>query len=194
MKIVLDTCVLIPALVRDILLQVAYQGGYEPVISDAIDMELREHLPLIMQRHKGRRRNLEEKTEKVLKRIYAVFPHNPVNIPEGYLALAEESQSVRDPGDYHVMAAALYSQSDAIVTFNIKDFQEENFPDGVALYSPDSLLLKILRDDPESVKSSVKAIADRSGRYGRAMTYTDCLMVMSKTMPGVAKELLWAGE
>jgi len=53
-----------------------------------------------------------------------------------------------DPNDHHVLAAALAGQADTIVTFNLKDFPEEQFrPYAIEAVHPDAFVAGLLEED-----------------------------------------------
>lgn len=63
-----------------------------------------------------------------------------------------------DPNDRHVLAAAIHSKSDAIVTFNLKDFPEEYLKIfDVELIHPDDFIVYQFDFDRSAVLKSFKA-------------------------------------
>src|ERR1035437_5435600 len=96
-RVVLDACVLIPMPLADTLLRMAEAPRvYLPQWSQAIMDEVT--------------RNLIAKREEELRR------HFPEAWVEGYEPLI--GAMTNDPGDRHVLAAAVRSHSDLIVTYN----------------------------------------------------------------------------
>ncbi|MFS2005836.1 PIN domain-containing protein [Duganella sp. CT11-25] len=69
-----------------------------------------------------------------------------------------DSMTLPDPGDRHVLAAAVASQSDAIVTFNIKDFA--SVP-GVDVWHPDDFLVSRYAYDAIGTLNSISALRQR---------------------------------
>ena len=112
---VLDACVLYPAPMRDLLLNLADFEMYLPKWTDKIHEEWTRNLL----------QNRPELTPEQLKRtigaIYNAFPSANV---ENYQALTS-SINLPDQGDSHVLAAAIRCNADVIVTANLKDFPNE---------------------------------------------------------------------
>jgi len=62
-----------------------------------------------------------------------------------------------DPDDRHVLAAAIYSKSDAIVTFNQKDFPKEYLASfDLELIHPDDFIVYQFEFNPAAVLESFK--------------------------------------
>ena len=63
-----------------------------------------------------------------------------------------------DPGDRHILAAAIEAQAGLILTFNLKHFPSEILkPFGLTAQDPDSFLCDLLAADPEPVVAVVDA-------------------------------------
>jgi predicted nucleic acid-binding protein len=110
---VLDTCVIYPIDIRDILLWFAHFDLYRPKWSQTIFDELYG-----VMLEKGMP---EATARKQIERINAAFPDAMVN---NYEALIE-TLSLPDKRDCHVLAAAIKSDANLIVTNNLKDFDNE---------------------------------------------------------------------
>lgn len=53
--------------------------------------------------------------------------------------------SLPDPDDRHVLAAAIHAGAESIITFNLKDFPEDQTgPHGVSAIHPDTFLARLL--------------------------------------------------
>jgi len=75
----------------------------------------------------------------------------PDSLVEGYESITS-TLSLPDPDDRHVLAAAIHSGADLIVTFNLKDFPEAALqPHGVASIHPDSFVFQLLEDSEVQV-------------------------------------------
>jgi hypothetical protein len=67
-----------------------------------------------------------------------------------------------DPDDAHVLAAAIASQSQVIVTFNLKDFPAEILDRyGILAQHPDQFLLSLINRDPQQVLRSIEIARNR---------------------------------
>lgn len=127
-SVVLDTCVLYPAYLRDTLLRMAAAELFRPLWSATILEELGGNLP----------ENVDP--APLLAKITTSFPDAAVT---GYEALVNSMSN--DPKDRHVLAAAVRSSANAIVTFNLDDFPADaTKPYDVEVMHPDVFLLNQL--------------------------------------------------
>lgn len=110
----LDACVLYPAPLRDLLLSLASAGLYRAKWSQRIHDEWTRNL-------------LQKRPDLKLERLQATCLKMNLAVPDslvtGYEDLIESLQLL-DPDDRHVLAAAIRSDADAIITFNQRDFGE----------------------------------------------------------------------
>lgn len=138
-SVVLDTCVLYPAHLRDTLLRLAERGLYRPLWSADILEELRRNLAKLgigLAVVNG-----------LLDQMAAAFPDAEVT---GYKALVDVMTC--DRKDRHVLAAAVRADAAAIVTFNIKDFPPDSVePFELDVIHPDAFLLDELDLAPGAV-------------------------------------------
>ncbi|WP_292422932.1 PIN domain-containing protein [Mesorhizobium sp.] len=109
----MDACVLYPAPLRDLLVELAAGGGlyrakWTEQIHDEWIRNLLEDRPDIKPEQIYRTRDLMNRAV-------------PDCLVDGYQDLLP-SLALPDEDDRHVLAAAIVSASDAIVTFNVKDF------------------------------------------------------------------------
>ena len=109
-KAVLDTCVLVPGLQRNFLLQLAAEGAYAPYWSSGVLDELDDVLKRIDEKKK--RTSHEETRSGLLRQMRRVFPGASVQAPRE----REYGYGLTDADDEHVLHAALMSGADAIVT------------------------------------------------------------------------------
>jgi predicted nucleic acid-binding protein len=110
---VLDTNVIYPIEVRDLLLWFAYYDLYTPKWSQHIFDEWKE----VMHR-KG---IPDVEIEKRISRVNAAFPDAMVTHYQPLIA----NLDLPDPKDRHVLAAAIKVNANVIVTNNLKDFPDE---------------------------------------------------------------------
>jgi predicted nucleic acid-binding protein len=156
--VVLDTCVLYPAHLRDTLVRLAERGLYRPLwSSDIIDERHRNLVGLI--------------SETVADRLIGVMAHAfPDASVSGYHALIDGLSC--DPKDRHVLAAAVRADAAAIVTFNLVDFPDESVaPFVLEVLHPDAFLLDQLDLAPRVVIDELKmqAAANRSERHPQGL-------------------------
>jgi len=130
-SVVLDTCVLYPAYLRDTLLRMASAELYRPLWTRTILDELTANLP-------------EAVTPLAAQRLRAAMTrHFPDAEVTGYEALVESMTN--DPKDRHVLAAAVRSRASAIITFNLADFPPAaTDPYDIEVQHPDEFLLNQL--------------------------------------------------
>lgn len=149
--VVLDTCVLYPAHLRDTLLRLAERELYQPLWSEDILDELRRNLSDVAP----------SAVDHLLGQMATAFPEAAV---EDYASLIDGL--LCDPKDRHVLAAAVRADADAIVTFNVGDFPELSLaPFGVEVLHPDEFLLDLLDLAPGLV---LDTLADQAAANRRA--------------------------
>jgi predicted nucleic acid-binding protein len=105
--VLFDTCVLYPAHLRDTLLRLAERGLFRPLWSPDIMEELRRNLI-----EAGPSAAAVERTIGLMNR------HFEDAQTTGYEALIDVMEC--DVKDRHVLAAAVHSHADTLVTFNTK--------------------------------------------------------------------------
>lgn len=109
---VLDTNVIYPLEIRDLLFWLAYYDLYTPKWSEHIFDEW-----VRVMRRKGVD---DQEIFKRTNRANLAFPDALVTNYRGLI----ETLSLPDPNDRHVLAAAIKTNANVIVTENIKDFPE----------------------------------------------------------------------
>ncbi|MBX4899310.1 PIN domain-containing protein [Rhizobium bangladeshense] len=113
--VVLDACVLYPAPLRDFLMELAAAGLFRAKWSEQI------HDEWIRNVLKDREDLTAEQLGRTKDLMNAAVPDS---IVDGYQNLVP-ALSLPDADDRHVLAAAIVSSSDAIVTFNLVDFPKK---------------------------------------------------------------------
>ena len=110
--VIYDACVLYPAPLRDLLIQLATANLFRAQWSDRIHDEWCRGL--LAQRGDIEPAKLA-RTRELINCAVADC------LVSGYEHLVETIE-LPDPDDRHVVAAAIHAKADAIVTFNLKDF------------------------------------------------------------------------
>ncbi len=151
----LDTSVLHPWVVCDLLLRLAERGLYRPAWSAAILDELVasliERKPEHAERFQRRREHME-----------AVFAEGMTLRPERFLAAVPEEV---DAGDRHVVAAAFAARADVIVTDNVRHFAPERLAESsLPVQTADEFLVHQWWLDPEGTAEVVTAMAAATSR------------------------------
>ncbi|MDS9946918.1 MAG: PIN domain-containing protein, partial [Planktomarina sp.] len=149
MRVVLDTCVLVPTFLRLVLLQVANIGQFKIMVSPHILEEWR-------RAGKNSMETLEADvavTQFQRNHLDTIYP-NPQNLVEFWLP---------DKNDIHVLALAVAQNADAIVTFNKKDFpKNELIHYGLNRYDPDQLLCMALQRYPKQIYEVLQPIVSET--------------------------------
>ncbi|TCL09720.1 PIN domain-containing protein [Shimia isoporae] len=158
MRLLLDTCVLYPTVMREVLLGVAKTGAFEPQWSARILEEWARAARKI-----GPTGEAQARGEIAL--VQAAWPKAEVT----WNPSLEDRLYLPDANDVHVLAAAVSGSADAIVTVNAKDFPRHLLAEeGLERMEPDGLLHRIWLENPlavESVCEKVRQEAERlSGR------------------------------
>lgn len=141
MKVLLDTNVLYPTVMREMLLGCAAQGLFTPLWSDRI---------LAEWAHTGLKQGAagQVATEAEIARTRAAWPGAEVTWPPSM----EARLWLPDPADIHVLAAAIAGSADVICTANAKDFPRNILAEeGVGRADPDALLMGLLAAQPDIV-------------------------------------------
>ncbi|MFW2587052.1 RSP_2648 family PIN domain-containing protein [Sagittula sp. SSi028] len=147
MRAVLDTCVLFPTVMREMLVGVAGQGLYTPQWSARI-LEEWAHAA----RKIGPTGEAQARGEIALLR--AAWPKAEIT----WKPSLEDRLWLPDPADVHVLAAAIAGSADVIVTLNASDFPRGTLAEeGLSRVDPDAFLLGFWQAQPETVT----AVADR---------------------------------
>ena len=142
MRVLLDACVLYPTVMREMLLGVAAQGGFEPFWS-----------PRILEEWALAARKLGPEGEAYARgeiaMLAARFAKAQIT-PEPELT---QRLWLPDADDIHVLSAAVACDADVIVTANAKDFPREVLAEeGVSRADPDLFLLGLWEADPARVE------------------------------------------
>lgn len=142
-----DACVLYPAPLRDLLLQLALTDRFRAKWTDAI--------------HDEWIRNLLEKrpdlTAIQLQRTRELMNvHVRDCLVEGYEPLIA-GLKLPDPRDRHVLAAAIHARADVIVTYNLGDFPADVLKTyGLEAQHPDEFIHHLTDLAPEAVALSAQ--------------------------------------
>ncbi len=137
---VLDACVLYPASLRDTLLRFAAAEFYDLLWSKRILDEAERNLVSDGRVNPAGANRLRSAME-------SAFDGATVS---GHAIAGLEAAMTNDPKDRHVLAAAVVSQAQAVITTNLKDFPESAAtPYGIEVMHPDEFLMVLYGLDPE---------------------------------------------
>lgn len=171
---VLDTCVLVPSRLRDVLLELASAGLYRPLWSDEILLELRDTLNEL-----GTKRGVE--SIEMQADVAWLLDRMRVNFADAYVSDWERHQrsvNLPDPKDHHVAAAAIAGHADLIVTNNRKDFPSDQLPCDIKVRSPDDFLCDLYDLDPASTRAALGCVCARTGRHGPRLSVPDLVTIL----------------
>ena len=145
MRVVFDTCVLVPSFLRAVLLACAETGNVEFIVSPRILEEWARAAKTYLQR-------LEAETAVAqfrLKFAITIRP-DPVSLVQFWLP---------DPDDIHILAFAVHEHADVIVTHNKKDCpQGELSSYGIERIDPDAFLRRLLKQHGAKIASATQPI------------------------------------
>lgn len=150
--VLVDTCVLLPISLADLMLRLSEAKTYRVLWSDDILTELERNLV--------RKRNLNPVAAR--KRVDMMRTHFPDALVEDYQGLA--GAMTCDQKDRHVLAAAVRANAELLVTFNTKDFPATSTkPYDVDVVTPDDFLLDQLDLFPRAV---LRCLDEQVEAYG----------------------------
>lgn len=148
--VIYDACVLYSAPLRDLLVRLANTGIVRARWSNAI---LDECFRSIIENRPDLNSEALTRTRELMTRAVADC------IVSGFDALIGGLE-LPDPDDRHVLAAAIRSGAQAIITFNLGDFPEDNLsPYNVEPKHPDEFVLDLIGLAPGLVMTVVNAQA-----------------------------------
>lgn len=154
MRAVLDTCVIYPTVMRQVLLHVAERGVFTPLWSARILEEWRRAALKL-----GPQGAAQAEAEAAMLRMH--WPKAEVTWP----ASLESRLWLPDAADTHVLAAAVSGSADVILTVNAKDFPRHILAEeGVSRADPDSYLRGVFDAQPELVTDACEAVLAEARR------------------------------
>lgn len=176
---VLDACILYPARLRDFFLSLADVDIFQPKWSDRIHEEWID--ALLANRTDLSRKDLELTRDQMDQSF-------PEAVVTGYETLIP-TLTLPDPDDRHVLAVAIHSQADAIVTANLRDFPVAALsPYGIAAIAPDQFANHLLNLDEDEALAALARM--RSRLKNPPMTASEFIDSFAKAgLPTMARRL-----
>ena len=153
----IDTNVLVDAHLRDVFLQLAVGGAIRVLWSQEILGELERTLIAKLDLPEQRVRTLIETIARVFALDEVVL--SPSNTPIG--------PATPDPGDQHVLDAAILGEADVIISFDRRGFpsDDEMYQLDIEVLRPDQGLLLLLNESgTTALIAALDEIRDRSTR------------------------------
>ena len=154
MKAVLDTCVIYPTVMRQMLLGVAREGVFTPLWSARIIGEWQRAAEKL-----GPAGVAQAGAEAAL--LKAEWPEAEVSWPQSL----EARLWLPDKADLHVLAAAIAGSADMILTVNAKDFPRNILAEeGLSRADPDTFLMGVFEAQPDLVERVGAAVLQDARR------------------------------
>lgn len=145
--VIYDACVLYPAPLRDLLIRLAVTGLFGARWSEQIHDEWSRNLLA----------NRPELVDKLPRTIELMNQAVPDSLVTGHDVLIN-SLTLPDPDDRHVLAAAISAGAQLIVTFNLKDFPNQDLaPFGVEAVHPDDFVAQQFDLNEGRILAAVKS-------------------------------------
>ena len=142
-----DACVLYPASLRDLLVRLAQADLFRARWTDEI---LDECFRNMVVRRPDLRVDALERTRVLMNRSIRDV------LVDGYQTLIS-GLDLPDPGDRHVLAAAIRCGAEVIVTSNLRDFPPDRLaPYQIEAQHPDEFVLNLIDLDPAAVATVVR--------------------------------------
>jgi predicted nucleic acid-binding protein len=177
-KLLLDTCVLYPTVMREMLLGVADAGAFEPIWSAEIEGEWAH----TAEKHEAGARVFAEGEIAMLN---ARWPNAQIRYGEGL----KTRLWLPDQNDIHVLATAIAGSADAIITLNKKDFPAQILAEeGLSLMDPDAYLRGLWAAQPELVASVAKRVLAKACELS-GQDWTMRGLLKKARLPRLAKAL-----
>lgn len=175
--VVLDSCVLYPFYLRDVLLSAAEAQLYRPHWSQKILDDATRNLI------KDRRMS-KEGAERFSQAITESFPQALIEAPTSLIPCMPN-----DAGDKHVSAVAMVAKAEVIVTLNLKDFKPNDLdPFFIEAQSPDDFLTKLYDLNPDRMIGVIKKQASRL--KDPQISEKELIEIIKKSAPVFAQRLL----
>ena len=178
MRVTIDACVLYPTVMREMVLGVAATGAFEPVWSARI---------------------LEEWARAAVKLgpVGAAQARSEIAVLRAAWPMAEKEAPshleprlwLPDENDIHVLATAVATSSDAIMTLNAKDFPKGVLAEeGLRRIAPDEFLMDCWRENEHAVQGVAQEVLDAAQRLSGQVWEMRALLKKAR-LPRLAKAL-----
>ena len=178
MRVVIDTCVLYPTVMREVVLAVARQGAFTPLWSARILEEWRRAAVKL-----GPTGVAQAEGEIALLR--AAWPDAELPPAPG----VEARLWLPDPADLHVLAVAVAGSADAIMTVNAKDFPRNVLAEeGLDRIDPDGFLHGLWQAQPKMVAEAAQGVLAQANRLS-GETWEMRALLRKARLPRLGKAL-----
>lgn len=176
--VVYDACVLYPAPVRDLLMELAISGLVRAKWTERIHQEWMSSLVTD-------RPNIESRIQQTRRLMDVAIPDALVTQFESLI----DGITLPDPKDCHVLAAAIKCGAQLIVTANLKDFpQEQLAPYAIDALHPDQFIEQQFGLNQATVIACAKRIRGRL--HKPELSVDEYLEILSSSRLPVTADLL----
>nr|WP_302479240.1 PIN domain-containing protein [Ruegeria arenilitoris] len=174
----MDTCVIYPTVMREMLLGAAKRGHFQPIWSARILEEWAR-----AARKLGSDGEVQARAEIALTQTY--WPDAERAAQPG----VEQRLWLPDSADIHVLATAVTASADVIVTVNAKDFPRSILSEeGLERRDPDSLLQGFWQTDPDGMADTANRVLAEANRLSGDQWTLRALMKKAR-LPRLGKAL-----
>lgn len=161
----------------DVLLSLADHDVFEPRWTQHVIDEMRRNRPPRLS---------EASIDRRIQAMNVGFPDAMVDAPPQEL----QDQMQADPKDKHVLAGAVYSESQVLVTDNLKDFNPPSTgPNAMRVESLNRFLNRKLDEDPQRVQAGLQAMVDRNRREPKTISALIDTMAEGQELRSFAQKL-----
>ncbi len=178
MKAVLDTCVIYPTVMREMLLGAASLGHFTPIWSARI-----------LEEWARAARKLGPEGEAQARAEIALTQANWPDAERAPKPGLEQRLWLPDSADIHVLATAIAASADAIITVNAKDFPKHILAEeGLHRHDPDGFLHAIWLTDPDGITGVAARVCREANRLSGSEWTMRALMKKAR-LPRLGKAL-----
>lgn len=158
--VIFDACVLFPAPLRDLLVELAGRAFHQKIFRAKWTNEIHEEwISNLLEERKDLTRQALERTRQLMDK----------NVPECLVSSYEHriaNLELQDKDDRHVLAAAIESSAKIIITANLRDFPDDKLQGtSVIAKHPDDFICELLDDYEDTGErlliDSITAIKNR---------------------------------
>ncbi|GAA3086023.1 putative nucleic acid-binding protein [Kribbella aluminosa] len=173
----LDANVIRGQLTTDVLLSLAEQDVFEPRWTQEVIDEM----------HRNRPPGVSEKAiDRRIAMMNGAFERAMTEAPPQEL----QDQMLADRKDKHVLAGAVHSQSDVLVSDNVKDFYPPSTgPHAMRVERLNEFLIRKLNEDPQRVQAGLQGMVSRNRREPKMMAALIDVMAEGQELRGFAQKL-----
>lgn len=178
MRVLLDTCVLYPTVMREVLLGAARAGLFTPLWSERIIEEWRRAAA-------NKKDGFADQAAVEIALTQSAWPKAQMDyaVPQG------TELWLPDADDVHVLAAAINGRADQLVTANVKDFPTRVLSKhNIIRRDPDGFLLELAHAHADKMDAVVAAVLAQANKMADA-PYTARALLKKTRLPRLGKHI-----